>query len=106
MVAKFQDLNKRWSCKYGRKNNDIIDTYDFPVRDCIHEQHGSAHVSSRKIVEIQKFWYYDDVIVNLRNRTGEERRRQILCDKRDNNFVWNNFSPNFTFLGHFKQFFL
>ena len=37
-------------------------------------------------------------LVNLRNRTGEERRRQTLCDKRDNNFVWNNFSPNFTFL--------
>ena len=36
--------------------------------------------------------------VNLRNRTGEGRRRQTLCDKRDNNFVWNNFSPNFTFL--------
>ena len=29
---------------------------------------------------------------------GEERRRQTLCDKRDNNFVWNNFSPNFTLL--------
>ena len=27
------------------------------------------------------------IIVNLRNRTGEERRRQTLCDKRDNNFV-------------------
>ena len=26
-------------------------------------------------------------IVNLCNRTGEERRRQNLCDKRDNNFV-------------------
>ena len=26
-------------------------------------------------------------IVNLRNRTGEERRRQNLCDKRDNNFA-------------------
>ena len=26
-------------------------------------------------------------IVNLRNRMGEERRRQTLCDKRDNNFV-------------------
>ena len=26
-------------------------------------------------------------IVILRNRTGEERRRQTLCDKRDNNFV-------------------
>ena len=37
-------------------------------------------------------------LLNLRNRTGEERRRQTLCDKRDNNFIWNNFSPNFTFL--------
>ena len=27
------------------------------------------------------------IIVNLRNRTGEERRRQTLCDERDNNFV-------------------
>ena len=27
-----------------------------------------------------------NMIVNLRNRTGEERRRQTLCDKRDNNF--------------------
>ena len=35
-------------------------------------------------------------IVNLRNRTGEERRRQTLCDNRDNNFVWNNFTPNFS----------
>ena len=26
-------------------------------------------------------------LVNLRNRTGEGRRRQTLCDKRDNNFV-------------------
>ena len=37
-------------------------------------------------------------LVHLRNSTGEEIRRQTLCDKRDNNFVWNNFSPNFTFL--------
>ena len=26
-------------------------------------------------------------VVNVRNRTGEGRRRQTLCDKRDNNFV-------------------
>ena len=25
------------------------------------------------------------ILVNLRNRTGQERRRQTLCDKRDNN---------------------
>ena len=36
--------------------------------------------------------------VNLRNRTGEGRRPQALCDKRENNFVWNKFSPSFTFL--------
>ena len=38
------------------------------------------------------------IIMNLRDRTGEGGRRQTLCDKRDNNFVCNNFSPNFTFL--------
>ena len=32
-------------------------------------------------------WVSFRVIVDLRNRTGEERRRQALCDKRDNNFV-------------------
>ena len=31
--------------------------------------------------------FLPDAIVNLRNRTGEERRRQTLCDKRDNNFI-------------------
>ena len=39
-----------------------------------------------------------NIIVNLRNRTGEKRRRQTLCDKRDYNFGWKNFPPNFTFL--------
>ena len=38
------------------------------------------------------------ILVNLHNRMGEERRRQTLCDKRDNNFVSNTFSPNFTLL--------
>ena len=37
-------------------------------------------------------------VVGLRNRTGEERRRQTLCDKRDNNFVRKTFPPIFTFL--------
>ena len=27
------------------------------------------------------------ILVNLPNRTGEERRRQTLCDNRDNKFV-------------------
>ena len=38
------------------------------------------------------------ILVNLRNRTVEGRRRQTSCVKRDNHFVWNNFSPNFTFI--------
>ena len=37
-------------------------------------------------------------LVSLRNRTGEEGRRQTLCDRRDNNFVWKNFPPSFTLL--------
>ena len=37
-------------------------------------------------------------LVNLCNRSGEERRRQTLCDKRDNNYVWNHISLNFTSL--------
>ena len=43
------------------------------------------------------------LFVNLRNRTGKERKRQTLCAKRDNNFVWNNFSPT---LLSIKRFFL
>ena len=27
------------------------------------------------------------IVVNSRNKTGEERRRKTLCDNRDNNFV-------------------
>ena len=33
MVAKYLDLNKPWSCKYGRKNGEKNDVYDFPVHD-------------------------------------------------------------------------
>ena len=39
-----------------------------------------------------------ELLVNLRNRTGEEIKRQTLCDKRDNNFSWKNIPPNFSFL--------
>ena len=42
-------------------------------------------------------------IVNLRNRTGEERRRQTLCDNRDDNFFQITFHQ--TSLS-FKQIFL
>ena len=36
--------------------------------------------------------------LSIRNRTGEERRRQTLCDKHDINFVWKNVPSNFTLL--------
>ena len=35
---------------------------------------------------------------NLRNRTGEGRKPQILCDKRDNNFAWKNIPPKLQLL--------
>ena len=38
------------------------------------------------------------IVVNSRNNTEEKGRRQTLCDNRDNNFVWKNMSPNYTFL--------
>ena len=37
------------------------------------------------------------LIMNLRNRTGEQRRQQTLCGKRDNNF-FENFASNVIFL--------
>ena len=55
----------------------------------------SANRPSNNWALLRKF---TNTIVNLRRRKGEERRRQTLCDKRDNNFLSNNFSPNFTFL--------
>ena len=42
---------------------------------------------------------FERSLVSLQNRSGKEGGKQTLCDKRDNNFVWNNF----TFL---KQMFL
>ena len=35
MVAKFMDVNKPWSCKYGRKTKKL--TRVFPVHDCTSE---------------------------------------------------------------------
>ena len=43
-------------------------------------------------------WFHCNSLVNLCNRTGEERRRQTLYDKRENNFVSKNLLPNFKFL--------
>ena len=39
-----------------------------------------------------------ELLVNLRNRTGEGGKRKTLCDKRDHNFAWKNIPPNFSFL--------
>ena len=33
---------------------------------------------------------------NGKDRASLVNRRQTLCDKRENNFVWKNFPPNFT----------
>ena len=39
------------------------------------------------------------IIVNLGSRTRQQlKKRQILCDKRDTNFVWKKFASNFIFL--------
>ena len=35
MVAKFLDLNKLWSCKYGRKKKEKIDMYDVPLHSAL-----------------------------------------------------------------------
>ena len=59
----------------------------------------SVFLSSCNLSPFYNFTFPDDLdlrrrrskpsmlIVNLRNRTEKERRRQALCDKRDNNFV-------------------
>ena len=57
------------------------------------------------IIHYRKFvWHMDDCSVicmswvNLRDRVGKERWWQTLCDNRDNIFVWNNLTLNFTLL--------
>ena len=40
----------------------------------------------------------DAVKRELSQQDGREKKTAKLCDKRDNNFVWNKFSPNFTLL--------
>ena len=44
-------------------------------------------VKIKQIHRLELIEYLAKSAVSLRNRTGEERRRQTLCDKRDNNFV-------------------
>ena len=40
----------------------------------------------------------DAVNSEISQLDGREKKTANLCDKRDNNFVWNKFSPNFTLL--------
>ena len=40
MVANFLDLNKPWSCKYGREKERKINLYDLFVHVCTQEQNG------------------------------------------------------------------
>ena len=45
MVAKFLDLNKLWSFKYGRKTKTTVKmTFDSPVHDCTKDQNGSPYL--------------------------------------------------------------
>ena len=41
----------------------------------------------KKVTCIKFISFLSLILVNLRKRAGEERRRQTLFDKRDNNFV-------------------
>ena len=57
------------------------------MRFCSHSNNSQSVLSGLKPRgEALKLQYPRD-IAPLRNRTGEERRRQILRDKRDNNNV-------------------
>ena len=77
MVAKLLDLNKAWSCKYGRKKKPKqkrknLACMTTPVLDCTQEQNGSPYFPSMarqrkwpslswQIVEIQKSCYHGNV---------------------------------------------
>ena len=45
----------------------------------------AIHTQNFRKKKLSKSLLYH-ILVSLRNRTGEERRRKTLCDKRDNNF--------------------
>ena len=85
MVAKLFDHNKPWSCKYGRKKNDMC---EFWGHDCTHDQEQNSSPSafcqsfgnendrqavSRKIVEIQKFCFHGNVAFLISLRKGSIR---------------------------------
>ena len=45
----------------------------------------------------QKNLLFHELLVGTYSLTQQDGRG-TLCDKRDNNFVWNNLTPNLTFL--------
>ena len=90
---KILNLNKPWSCKYGKKK---IEMYDFSVHDCTQRDNGSPYFSSivrkckwqslsTKKVEIQKFCSYGNLTAHfssllntlVKEVDGKERKRAI-----------------------------
>ena len=59
---------------------------------------GFFESSQRCNEPIMLHWVQIAILVNLRNRAEEERRRQTMCDKRDNSFAFALLPPKFTFL--------
>ena len=53
-------------------------------------QKGKDSPKSWSLLELLRY------ISELTKQNGRGRRRQTLCDKRDNNFILKNFPPNFT----------
>ena len=61
-----------------RRGNVYRSVREKQGNDIVYRQRALQTVTSLRVVSL---------VVNLRNRTGEERRRQTFCDKRDNNFA-------------------
>ena len=76
MVAKFLDLNKRWSQIWLKKNWHVQCMTIIPVHYCTQEKNSSLYFSSivrqckwpflsRKIVKIHKFCYHGNVTSHI-----------------------------------------
>ena len=63
------------------QNTNATINHQRAIRIKFLDHSGLFHQLLKKLAVVEK------LIVSLRNRTGEERRRQTLCDKRDNNLV-------------------
>ena len=63
MVAKFLDLNKLWSCKYGWKRNNKIGRYMYEVPiDCSQEQNSSPYFSLL-FFHVKKGWWHPEIFL-------------------------------------------